>query len=447
MTFSVTCASVAPTLTSVNPATGPEGNAVTLTGTGFYGTSAVNFGAAAAPSFTVNSDQSITATAPAGTGTVVVAVTTDAGTTTTTNVTYTTQNTHTVTPIAGANGSISPATPQDVRDGAQIRFTVSADEGYTISGIGGCGGANVSGVKQSVYTTGPITADCVVEADFASIPVNINQHGLTGAWYDPTTSGQGLLIETYKDLVAPGQGYIAAGWFTFDVTSSGGQRWYTLQGAANSGSSENALGIYTAVGGNFNAAPKISASQVGTATLSFSDCATGSLNYSFNDGRAGTIPLRRIDPNITCSPASDNGNATQNYLLSGAWYDPHTSGQGFIFDVNPAINLLFAAWYTYAPNGASVGGGTSQRWYTIQDNAFAPGMTSKSGLSIYETIGGVFNSGKVGSGQPVGTASLTINSCTSLQLSYDFTSGTNAGQSGTINLSRVVTVPIGCTLQ
>jgi hypothetical protein len=280
-----------------------------------------------------------------------------------------------------------------------------------------------------------------------TIVANLDQHGLTGAWYNAATGGQGFLIEAYKDLNGAGKGYLALGWYTFDVSAAGGQRWYTLQGPANSGDASSAMTIYAATGGNFNALPKITATPVGSATLSFADCATGTLNFNFNDGRAGSIPLTRIDPNITCSPSGDNGNATQNYLLSGAWYDPNTSGQGFFFDVNPAINLMFAAWYTYAPNGAGIGGGASQRWYTIQDNAFAPGTTSKSGLAIYETTGGVFNSGKVSAGPPVGTATLTIASCTSMTLAYTFTGGTNAGQTGTVNLGRVVGAPAECTLR
>ena len=108
---------------------------------------------------------------------------------------------------------------------------------------------------------------------------------------------------------------------------------------------------------------------------------------------------------------------------------------------------MFAAWYTYAPNGAAIGGGASQRWYTIQDNAFASGTTNKSGMAIYETSGGTFNAGKVSAGAPVGSADLTIASCTSMQLTYAFTAGTNAGRSGTINLARVVGAPAGCRLQ
>ena len=72
-----------PVVTGVSPASGPlaGGTSVTVTGAGFTGASAVDFGAAPATSFTVNSDGSITAVAPAGSaGTVDVTVTTIGGT-------------------------------------------------------------------------------------------------------------------------------------------------------------------------------------------------------------------------------------------------------------------------------------------------------------------------------------------------------------------------------
>ncbi|HEX5761997.1 MAG TPA: IPT/TIG domain-containing protein [Solirubrobacterales bacterium] len=72
----------APTITNLNPSTGPPagGNSVTITGTGFTGASTVKFGATDATAFTVDSATQITATAPAGTGTVDVSVTTIGGT-------------------------------------------------------------------------------------------------------------------------------------------------------------------------------------------------------------------------------------------------------------------------------------------------------------------------------------------------------------------------------
>ena len=279
--------------------------------------------------------------------------------------------------------------------------------------------------------------------------LNLDQHGLTGTWYNPATGGQGLLIETYPDLQGSGHGYLGVGWYTFDLTAAGGQRWYTLQGPAVSGSASVPLTIYTATGGNFNAPPRVSAVAVGSATLSFSDCTHGTLTYHFSDGRPdGSIPLARLDTNVTCTTAGDNSKPTANYLMSGAWYDSTraTSGQGFFLDFSPALTTLFGAWYTYAPSGSSSSGGASQRWYTIQDNAFAPGTVSKNGLPIYETKGGTFNTaGGASAGSPVGRANIAINSCTSITLSYAFTGGTNVGQHGSINLGRVVDAPAGCS--
>jgi len=71
-----------PRVLSVGPASGPStgGTAVTITGAGFTGTTAVKFGAANAESFTVLSDGVISAVVPAGSGSAAVRVTTARGT-------------------------------------------------------------------------------------------------------------------------------------------------------------------------------------------------------------------------------------------------------------------------------------------------------------------------------------------------------------------------------
>ena len=75
----------APSVTAVSPAGGPltGGTTVTITGTGFTGTTGaagVKFGAANATSYTVTSATSISAVAPAGTGVVDITVTNPGGT-------------------------------------------------------------------------------------------------------------------------------------------------------------------------------------------------------------------------------------------------------------------------------------------------------------------------------------------------------------------------------
>jgi len=74
--------------------------------------------------------------------------------------------THIVTPVAGPNGAIAPSTPQSVSDGDTTSFTLTPNTGFAIDSVTGCGG-NLAG---NLYTTGPITADCTVNASFAAAP-------------------------------------------------------------------------------------------------------------------------------------------------------------------------------------------------------------------------------------------------------------------------------------
>lgn len=71
----------------------------------------------------------------------------------------------TVTPSAGANGSISPDTPQYVAPNGTTSFTVTPNTGYGAS-VSGCGGT----LSGNTYTTGPITSDCTVSATFTALP-------------------------------------------------------------------------------------------------------------------------------------------------------------------------------------------------------------------------------------------------------------------------------------
>jgi large repetitive protein len=77
--FTVT-PSIAPTISSFTPTSGPVGTSVTITGAHFSGAKAVKFNGVAAPSITIVSDTSIKATVPTGATTGPISVTTAAGT-------------------------------------------------------------------------------------------------------------------------------------------------------------------------------------------------------------------------------------------------------------------------------------------------------------------------------------------------------------------------------
>ena len=49
-----------------------------------------------------------------------------------------------------------------------------------------------------------------------------------------------------------------------------------------------------------------------------------------------------------------------NFGVSGSWYEPTTSGQGFVFDVAPSNNLIAAYWFTFPVEGGE------REWYLKQ---------------------------------------------------------------------------------
>lgn len=385
---------------------------------------------------------------------------------TTTDSTVATGTQTTIT--ASVNVSSLGAFAAAASDPPTGNVTITDDSGKVIcyikivSGSGSCNvqlpsGAttNLNGGYSGNINLAPASTSFSKTAPVA-VSGNLDQHGWTGTWYNPATSGQGFVIEIYPDLISTGNGLFAGSWFTFDMASGGEdkKRWYTLVGNALSSSTTTTLDIISPTGGNFAAAPIINSGNgqnvVGHATINFTDCTHGYLSYSFTDGssRVGNIPLQRLDNNVTCNPTNGAGNGTPpgKFLLSGAWYTPSTSGQGLLFDINPVQNIAVAAWYTYAPNGQAVGGGASQRWYTLQIANADVGTTPLTNIGIYSAQGGTFDvPGGVTTPQ-VGSASIAFNNCNSMVLNYTFTSGTNAGLSGTLNLQRPGPVPAGCSL-
>src|SRR5207247_2262249 len=111
--------------------------------------------------------------------------------------------------------------------------------------------------------------------------------------------------------------------------------------------------------------------------------------YTFSDGtgRTGTIPLTRVTPNVTCTTGTA-APTNADFGFSGNWYDPATSGQGFLFELNSLAPVFFFAWYTYAPAGQAAGA-AGQRWFTGQAS-YTPGSRSIA-VTLFETTGGLFD--------------------------------------------------------
>jgi len=293
-----------------------------------------------------------------------------------------------------------------------------------------------------------------VEAEFAgrrsvhaftvAPSIELDQRGLSGAWANPATPGQGLVLDVQQDLFGDGRALAFGGWFTYSAAAAGGPRWYTLQGELQRGRSAAELPIYATTGGAFDAVTPATTVRVGLANLRFDDCGHGTLAYHFTDAsaRAGTIALTRLTGASSCGATGDTGAAMRTDLLSGTWADPSNSGQGLVLALDATHRLLFGAWYTFAP-GAGGGDAAAQRWYTLQSTLPEDG-DAIDGIGLYETRDGVFDGAAATTTEAVGGARLRFASCTAATLDYAFTSGGNAGLEGTLDLVRLTPAPPGC---
>ncbi len=272
---------------------------------------------------------------------------------------------------------------------------------------------------------------------------NINQQGLSGTWYNPLTSGQGFVIDVFPDLLGNGIGLVFGGWFTFD-TSPGGvtsQRWYSFSGELRDGQATTTLSLFSNSGGRFAEPPVTFAQSAGSGSLSFASCSQASFGYTMADGRSGTIALTRALSNITCIE-SGTPSGDSDFAFSGSWYDPNTSGQGLVLEINPNSLAAFVAWYTYAPDAAANAGVSAQRWFTGQA-VYDRGERSIA-LVLYSTTGGVFDSSESVTTVAVGTAELSFSSCNAATLTYAFNVGEMTGRSGSIALVRGGATPGAC---
>ncbi|HET7843466.1 MAG TPA: hypothetical protein VFL14_04905, partial [Xanthomonadales bacterium] len=125
--------------------------------------------------------------------------------------------------------------------------------------------------------------------------------GQSGSWYDPASSGQGIML-----AIDP-HGSLFGAWFTYDVVTRPNDEmrhhWVSLQAdlASASGGTAQAT-LYRTSAYGLDGGPAIATVRVGTATLRFTACDRLSVDYRFDDSadaaglanQSGTLALEKI---------------------------------------------------------------------------------------------------------------------------------------------------------
>ena len=163
----------------------------------------------------------------------------------------------------------------------------------------------------------------------------------SGAWYDVTHAGEGFLLEILDATTA------LVYWFTYD--RQGNQAWILAVGTINGNTitfGDALLPSGARFGANFDPADVVLQSW-GSLTMSFTDCNTGAMSYSglYGSGSQQLVRLTAID-GLPCGGSSKVLNGS----LTGAFYDPLRSGEGFLIDIiGPDTGLVY--WFTFDNDG------------------------------------------------------------------------------------------------
>jgi PKD repeat protein len=138
--------------------------------------------------------------------------------------------------------------------------------------------------------------------------------GMTDAWLDQATSGQGFFI-----IVWEGIEFIFLSWFTFDterppddvtaIFGEPGHRWVTAQGPYDGDTAT--LDVFLSAGGVLDSEEPETVTDpepIGTITIQWTSCTAGMLTYNIPSlGLMGEIPISRIvDNNVALCEAGQN---------------------------------------------------------------------------------------------------------------------------------------------
>ena len=390
----------APVIVSLNPASGPVGTGVVLTGTNFTGATAVSFNGTAA-SFAVNSATQITATVPVGATSGNVTVTTPGGTSNTT--------VFAVLPSAPALSSLSPTSGTVGTSVTIVGTNLTGATGVSFNGTAAPFTVNTNTQITATVPAGANTGNVTVTTPGGpsnSLPFTVTAQASTISSLSPTSGPVGTsVVITGTDFTGV-TAVIFNGTAAMFTVNSATKITATVPAGATSGSV-----VVAAPGGTSNGmaftvippAPTLSSlspasGPVGTSVAITGTNLTSATSVSFNGTAAAFTIISATQITATVPAGAGTGNVTVT--------TPGGASNGLPFTVAAPAPLLSSLSPANGPMGTGVVlTGTNFTGVTaVSFNGTAAPFTVNSATQITATVPVGATSGNVTVTTPGGTS-------------------------------------------
>jgi len=332
----------------------------------------------------------------------------------------------TITPSAGANGTISPSMPQTVSSGVNITFQATANAGYTVDRWSLDGTDWQTG--GATFTLAIITADHTVSVSFKALHFTVTPVAGSGGAIDPSTTQTVNGGANLTFTATPNSGYAVDGWYLDGATSP------------------------VQVGGTTYALMNILDNH--TVRVTFK---SGTILVTPTAGTGGSISPNTVQTvsagaSLTFTATPGSGYAVDGWYLDSASSPTQAGGTTYLLTnitANHTVKVTFKAGSILVTPTAGIGGSISPD--TVQTVSVGASLTFTATPNSGYAVDGWYLDGATSPVQVGGTSYTLIKIQDNHTIKVTFKSGTilvtpMAGTGGSISPSTVQTVSVGASL-